>query len=59
VTLKKDYAIVSYMVRGEPGAGALDVIDTSKEDRPTLVSCATFDTSGRWSSPTACRSTST
>jgi hypothetical protein len=45
VTLKKDLAIVSYMMRGEPAAGALDVIDTSKEDRPELVSRATFDSS--------------
>ncbi len=45
VTLKKDYAIISYMVRGEPAAGALDVINTKNEDRPELVSRATFDSS--------------
>ena len=43
VTLKKDLAIVSYMVKGESAAGALDVIDTGREDQPTLVSRATFD----------------
>jgi hypothetical protein len=43
VTLRNDYAVVSYMIRGEPAAGGLDVIDTSREDRPELISRATFD----------------
>jgi hypothetical protein len=43
VTLKNSHAIVSYMLAGEPAGGALDVIDTTDEDRPRLVSRATFD----------------
>jgi hypothetical protein len=42
VTLKANLAVVSYMVKGDARAGALDVIKVSDEQHPVLMSRATF-----------------
>jgi hypothetical protein len=43
ITLKGSYAIVSYMLAGEPRAGAIDVLRLADPERPELASRATFD----------------
>jgi hypothetical protein len=44
VALKGNHAIVSYMIAGDKRGGGLDVIKTSDENRPELISRATFTT---------------
>jgi hypothetical protein len=42
VTIKSNLALVSYMVKGDARAGALDVIKITDEQHPVLMSRATF-----------------
>jgi hypothetical protein len=42
ITLEGSYAVVTYMMTGEPALGAIDLISTAVPNSPQLVSRATF-----------------
>jgi hypothetical protein len=43
VAFRGNYAVVSYMTIGEPVGGAVDIINVTNREKPTLTSRITFD----------------